>query len=172
MNILLIITIGLISGILGTLGGSGLKQLRIFVIPTLLTVIGLLFKNFWSLLILAWMGIFSIGYGVPDVDDEGSVLGKFWYNFWKGNRKLADIFTKLTLGIIFSFVLFFIGLFSKHLLTLLLSIPLAIISQVVFGGFIESLGSFKIFGKEVNVIEFFRYGVLGIAGCIQIIGVK
>jgi hypothetical protein len=167
MNQIFSIIISIICGLFGSLGGSGLKQFRTLGISFFLATVGL-FYNIYNIIILLWIPIFYIGYGVPSESNKGSVLGRFWYSFWKNNKKLADIFTKLTISLIFSFVLLLIGIIKGSLLVLLLTIHINIISQIVFGGLIESLGSIKIFGKEVNIIEIFRYGLLGLAGIIQI----
>lgn len=47
--------------------------------------------------------LLTIGYGIPTIapgrpdHDEGSTLGAFYYKLFKGNEKLANIFTRGTL---------------------------------------------------------------------------
>lgn len=80
------------------------KQIRRFGIPILLTLYTLLvLKNFWVLLILSQIGVYSIGHGITDDDwpedplsDQGSSLGSFfvmlfreWFDREK-SHKFAD----------------------------------------------------------------------------------
>lgn len=50
-------------------------------------------------LAMLW-GPLSLGYGVPDATDKGSALGAFFYKICKHNQKLADLFTRMTIGIL------------------------------------------------------------------------
>jgi len=169
----IIIGIGsLIIGLLGAWGGAEgtSKGWRRWGIPGFLTIIGLAFGNYWSPIILAWAGIFSLGYGIPGNGDEGSTLGRFWYKITGQNHLLADIFTKGTISIFLSIILAVIGLASGHLGSLVITVSLLIGSQLIFGGFWQIPGEFNFLGKKLTWNEFLRYLFAGFAGLIQIIG--
>jgi len=158
-------------GLFGAWGGSSKtsKGWRRYGIPGLINVIGLSYKKLKSFIIWAWSGIMSIGYGIPSKGDSGSSLGRFWFNLFKGNRKLADVGTKFTLGFMFAIVLAIVGIFKGNLDLLKITVPLAIGSHVIFGGIINKMGIFKLFGKELTWIEMLRYLTLTLAGIIQIL---
>jgi len=72
-----------VGGFFGAMGGSekGNKLYRRLGLSLLTLCIVSFFKgwSYWNLLCFGLFGIFSIGYGVPCVDDnKPSPLGKFW----------------------------------------------------------------------------------------------
>ncbi len=158
-------------GLLGAWGGAKgtSKGWRRFGIPGLLNVMGLGFKKFKSTIIWIWSAIASIGYGIPDSTDDGSTLGRFWYKILKGNHKATDVAVKGTIGFLYALVLGIIGFFQGNLDLVKITAPIAILSHVIFGGFWQVPGEFKLFGKKLTLNEFLRFGTLALAGGIQII---
>lgn len=164
--------VSIFSGLFGSWGGAEgtSKGWRRFGVSGLLATVGGFYKkSFKPTIISFWSVIMSMGYGIPDATDEGSTLGRFWFKIFKGNRKFTDLGVKFTLGSLFSVVLVGLGFLQNNLGTLKITVPIAIGSHVVFGGFIEKMGEFSLFGKKLTFIEFFRYGFLGLAGIIQIL---
>jgi hypothetical protein len=54
---------------------------------------------------LAAFGVLSMGYGLPDKDDAGSILGRFWLSLTKV-YEIADALTRATVGFLFSLCFF------------------------------------------------------------------
>ncbi len=161
----------LIAGILGGLSGAdnSSKIFRRLILPLLLYIIGLIYQNYYSVFILAWCGILSLGYGVPDATDEGSALGRFFYRICKKNQWWTNFAVKICLGIFFSSALIPIAILSKSTHLLLITIPLSILSQVLFGSLINGLGELNLFKRKILIIEIARYATLFLAGAIQLI---
>jgi len=161
----------IIGAILGAFGGAekSSKLFRRIGIPILLLLVGILFKNYAAMLVALYIPIFYVGYGIPDSGDSGSFLGKLWYKLFKKNHFLADIFTKATIGMLFSIVLIIIGILKHNSSFLLITIPITILSHVVFGGLIQGLGKIKIFNKELLGVDLLRYFSLTLAAAIQLI---
>ena len=158
-------------GLLGAWGGAEgtSKGWRRYGIPGLLSIISIGTKKFKTLIIGAWSGIASIGYGIPDSTDEGSTLGKFWYKIFKGNHKATDVAVKGTIGFMYALVLAIIGFFRGNLGILIITAPLAILSHVIFGGVWNAPGEIKVLGKKLTWNELLRFGTLTCAGVIQIL---
>lgn len=161
----------IIGAISGALGGAekASKLFRRIGIPILLLLIGVLFKNYAAILISLYIPIFYVGYGIPDVNDPGSFLGRFWFKIFKKNHFLADIFTKATIGTFFSIILSVIGILRHSSFLLLITIPMTILSYVIFGGLIQGLGEIKIFNKKLLGVDLLRYFFLTLAAAIQLI---
>jgi hypothetical protein len=161
----------IIGALLGAFGGAekSSKLFRRIGIPLLLLLIGILFKNYAAVLIALYIPIFYIGYGIPDATDSGSNLGRFWYKIFKGNHFLTDIFVKATIGFLFSVILTIIAILKHNVQLLLITIPITILSHVVFGGIIQGFGEIKLFGKKLNGLELARYLCLTLAAVVQLI---
>lgn len=159
----------IIGAFFGALGGAAKKQFRRFGIPGIIFITGLLNNNYLSFLIWFWAPILCMGYGVPDEHDKGSDLGRFWYKIFKSNRLLTNIFTKATLGFMFSLVLMIISFIGKNWHVLKISIPLVMLSHIIFGGLWQTPGNIKIGEKQLSVNELLRYGFLTAGGIAQII---
>ena len=99
-----------IIGFLGAFAGSDgtSKMWRRAGIPALTTVVAYVtlgfqlgwIKSLLSITCMSLWGALAIGHGIPSDNDEGSVLGRFYYRLFKENHLLADIFTRGTIGII------------------------------------------------------------------------
>jgi len=102
-----LLILAFIIGFLGAYAGSENTSLlwRRCGIPVIFTMCALIATmNIYTFFLMSLWGWFSIGYGIPDATDEGSTIGRFWYNIFN-NKFLTDIFTRGTvaLGICFSF---------------------------------------------------------------------
>ena len=75
----------------------------------------------WSALlwiVLACLALYAattIGYGIPDENDEGSPLGKFWYLFFNQDAKQANILTRATVGLAYGGSLALLSFIKGHL---------------------------------------------------------
>lgn len=161
----------IIGAILGALGGAekSSKAFRRIGIALLLLLVGILFRNYAAILIALYIPIFYVGYGIPDPPDEGSILGRFWYKIFKKNNLLANIFTKATIGVFFSIILTIIAILRHNVQLLFITVPITILSHVVFGALIQGLGMIKLFGKKLSGLELARYFFLTLAAAIQLI---
>lgn len=160
-----------IGAILGALGGAekSSKLFRRIGIPILLLLVGILFKNYAAILLSLYIPIFYIGYGIPDASDSGSSLGRFWYKVFKKNHFLSDIFTKATIGFLFSIILTIIAILQSNARLLFITISITIFSHVVFGGLIQGLGEIKLFKRKLLGVDLLRYFFLTLAVTIQLI---
>lgn len=159
------------NGLLGAYGGaSGTnKNWRRTGIPLFLVGSSFLLNKGLSSLILGLFGIgFGMGYGIPDENDEGSALGRFWVKLVK-NKTLAEIGVRGSIGAIFGSIACIYGLVKGNGLFSFISLPLGIIagsSALLF----RKLGVFKLFGKKLLWEEFFVNGLIGLTAIIQILG--
>lgn len=94
---------GAVCALLWAVGGAGPKMVRRIGVPIVMAV-SLSFTSLWLLMIvLPLWGVVSIGYGMPDPTDEGSILGRF-YSKWL-STKAANWSTRLTVYILFNLVM-------------------------------------------------------------------
>lgn len=167
--------IPILGGLLGAIGGSGNKPARRIGIPFITA--GYAYSNLhnlWVVTIFSMIGALSIGYGIPDENfltdptkDSGSTLGRFFYNLFKKNHLLADIFTRGTIGFLIALSL--------------LSIPIIKGNWIVYGvcsvGIIltnallswRNLGVYKLFNKELSWVETLTWGLISLFATLIII---
>lgn len=169
MIIFIIAIITIIAGLLGALGGAekSSKLFRRLGIPILIFISALLLKKYAEFLIFFYIPIFYLGYGIPDNTDKGSILGRFFFKLFN-NTLLADIFTKLIITVLFSFILISIAIFNHKINLLYITIPITIASHVIFGAFIQNICMIKFFNRDLNVVEILRYFLLTLAALIQL----
>ena len=90
---------GIICAFLWAMGGSGPKMVRRIGVPVVMGI-SLSFTNLWLLLtVLPLWGVVSIGYGMPDSTDRGSILGRFYSKFLP--PKAANWATRFTIFVLF-----------------------------------------------------------------------
>ena len=160
--------IALFSGLIGAFAGADgtSKAWRRYVLP--LSFLGLIWSNmssWWSFTVLGMIGAFSLGYGVPDSNDGGSPIGRFWYEvfiLYRQRRRhvLTDIFTRGTVSLVI--VLSLIGIpIVKNNWTEYLLYSLGIL--LVYSGLSwRDLGAFKFRGKILLYSEMIIYSIIGI----------
>lgn len=90
--------------ILWRMGGvkGGNKWFRRLGVPFFISLEILLATNAWiSILpfLLMWAPL-AMGYGIPDLTDEGSKLGAFFYKLTGKNERAANFYTRLVIGFI------------------------------------------------------------------------
>jgi len=94
---------GIVCAFFWAIGGSGPKGVRRVGVPIVMAT-SLSFTSLWLLLtVLPLLGVVSIGYGMPDPTDKGSVLGRF-YSRWLP-EKAANWSTRFTVYALFNVVM-------------------------------------------------------------------
>lgn len=94
---------GVICAFLWAIGGSGPKMVRRLGVPAVVAI-SMSFTSLWLLfLMLPLWGVVSMGYGMPDPTDKGSLLGRFYLKFLP--YKAANWSTRLTVYIMFNVVI-------------------------------------------------------------------
>jgi hypothetical protein len=151
---------------LGALSGQNWKWLRRYIIPLLVTGYAyFLLHNWWVLTIYSMAGALSIGYGIPQrnsilvfpnpnpLSDEGSFLGRFFWNLFKYNDLLANIFTRGIIGTLIFLSMLSIPIITQNWLSYFLgsALIIGIWGAVSWRGF----GSIpvKLFGKTYNLLK-------------------
>lgn len=168
-NITKLSIISLICGFLGAWGGASgtSKNWRRFLMPFSLS--GLAYghlKDWKCLLIMSMMGAFSIGYGIPDPTDEGSAIGRFWYQICHQNVLLANIFTRATIGFIVSLSLIWIPLIKGNWLTYLLCCSAVKTVYALISW--RDLGGIWFKGKYLLMVDMIVYGTVGLTTALMI----
>ncbi len=143
------------------------KSIRRIGIPVMLTLasLGVLLSVFGSigwlaLTVMSMAGVFSIGYGIPDANDDGSALGKFWYKVTKGNHFWSDVLTRGTIGVACCTSFVAIAIVGKILLAYLIGCAIIIGSYILFGAIIKNEGMFTFLGKRCLWEEAYIYGTI------------
>ena len=94
---------GIACAFLWAIGGSGPKLVRRIGVPIVMGI-SLAFTSLWLLLsVFPLWGIVSIGYGMPDSTDKGSILGRFYSKFL--SIKAANWATRFTIFVLFVIIM-------------------------------------------------------------------
>lgn len=143
------------------------KSIRRLGIPIVLTLSSLVFLvanfgavGFWALTIMSMSGVFSLGYGIPDETDEGSFLGRVWYEITGHSHFWADVLTRATIAIACCISILSIALVGKIMVAYLIGCVIIICSYIGFGAIIEKEGTFIFLGKECLYEEAYIYGII------------
>lgn len=164
-----------VGSFLATLGGQGVKELRRIVLPIILSIVGALsLQSYWGIL-MGTVGIsFAIGYGIPSfnaatmsVTDEGSTLGRFWYYHLNGNHKLADIFTRGSVGILQCLSGLVCPILKENWLMYFIGCAFIMIGQTVFS--YRGWGFIPFRGKELLYSDLLNYGCIFIGFTLMLI---
>jgi len=82
-------------------------------------------------------GVFSIGYGTPDTEDEGSTLSAFWIHLTNTkSERVLNILTRGTIGLAFGFSLLSLA-FLNNWIVWLIGTVLASVIYITFGALVE-----------------------------------
>jgi hypothetical protein len=165
LQIILIGVLGIIGGLLGAFGGAGgmggySKSLRRIGIASLITIVALIvsrFHSWWYLGLMSLAGILSIGYGIPDFSDKGSVLGRFWYKIFKNSHFWANIFTRLTLAIALCVPALLIAWTTGSWEAYNRAVGAITANYMLWATIIPREGSITLFGRKLLVEEFLIY---------------
>lgn len=151
----------ILGGLLGAFGGAdkSSKMYRRICIPGLLT--GYAYSNTQSVFVVTIMsmaGALSMGYGIPGPGDNGSALGRFFYNLFKQNHKLADIATRGTIGLMIALSTISVPIINKNWLIYgLCSLGIILTNALISW---KGFGTYKLFGKELSWVETITWGLI------------
>ena len=155
---------------LGALGGQGKKEYRRILLPILFSILGAISLESWWGILLGLIGIpLSIGYGLPDYfydyetdewieTDEGSTLGRFWYNFFGGDRVIVDVFTRGTIGFIMCLIGLICPFLTEKWLMYFFGCALIMLGQTVFSW--RGWGEVVLFGQKLLRSDLWNYGLI------------
>lgn len=162
--------ISLISGFLGAFAGADntSKTWRRIVIPLNLTIYSFVNLHDWMcVFLLGLIGVFSIGYGIPDrymrtpglwVYDGGSTLGKFWLKICNEDLFWTNVFTRGSIGLLVCLTILPIGHYNWFFY-ILGSLAIMLIYSFLSW---KDLGGFYFNTKRLLWVEFITYGVIGL----------
>jgi len=109
VGIPLSIVVAIVCGLLWAFGGAeGVsKFVRKIGVGLAISLIGYVVSWNWLAFLVLPLMLFGTaqGYGIPDGTDEGSNIGRFWYKTVCENEFLANVFTRITVGILYSVAL-------------------------------------------------------------------
>ena len=162
-------TIPLIGGWAGAFAGADKtsKAWRRILIPGLLTSYA--YSNTESLLVITVMSMaapISMGYGIPDETDEGSFLGRFYYNLFHQNHRLADICTRSTIGVLIALSMIGVPIVNKNWLIYGLATLGIILVEALISW--RGFGTYKLLGKELSWVETITWGLITLFGTLLI----
>ena len=94
---------GIITALLWRAGGEYKKAYRRFGVPLVLLPIILATREYQFLITMVmWVGVLSLGYGIPDKTDAGSWLGRFmWSKIQNKTEDDASVSVRLVLAVLF-----------------------------------------------------------------------
>lgn len=154
---------------LGAEGGQGVKWVRRFILPAVITVFTIfVVRNWWCLSVYTISAWLSIGYGIPSYfgegnpyNDEGSLLGRFFYKLFHNSELWANVFSRGTIGLLISLSMLSVPILKSTWLSFIAGL---IIITVIWATIAwRNSGSIpvKIFGKVYTLlnIDLIVYGV-------------
>ena len=165
----LVFVIGFLGAFAGSSGTS--KSWRRIGIPVIFTVSALIsLKSFWVILLMSIAGWLCCGYGIPDLYDEGSAIGRFYYKLFNQNHFYSDVCTRGTIGFLISISFIIVPLLKHNWLVYILGslgiiLTYALISWRDFGTFTFKLKNKTYYLLKVDILT---YSILGICGLLII----
>jgi hypothetical protein len=156
---------------LGSLGGQGIKEVRRFILPLIVTIYAyFLLQNIWVLTIYLMAFPLSIGYGIPDATDEGSAIGRFFYKMFHNSALWANVFTRGFVGLLISLSMLSVPIITNSLYSFLLGSLIIILIWALnsWRGYGEIQVQF--FGNKINLlnVDLITYGITSIGFIIII----
>jgi hypothetical protein len=162
INVLCILVLSVIAAVLGAMGGAEHlnKNFRRVGVPIVTSILGLIvLRSLWSIMLMARSAALSLGYGPPDpTDPKPSALGAFWYKIWKGNLKLTNIFTRMTVGITECITMITIAILTGNWLLYCIASLFIIANHITFGAIVTGEGTYTLFGKTLLKEESYLHG--------------
>ena len=166
-KIIVSIIIGAICALLGAWGGAEntTKGWRRVGIPLTIASFALcVLRRLWLLTTGSLGFVLSLGYGVPNpYVSKPSKIGKFWYNVFNKNEKLAMIFTRLTIGLLKGMCILSIPIIKGCWIPYIIAVLLICAVNILFGGdaLIRNEGTITLFGKKLLWEEIIIHGIVG-----------
>lgn len=162
MIFLIALILAVIAGFFGAWGGAKgtSKGWRRILVPAIATIFSILvLRSFWMIFNMARAGALSLGYGIPCFDDEGSDLGKFWFEVLGKDGFKANIATRATIGFVGSLTLLAIPIVAGHFYLFIIASILIIANNIYWGALKLEEGTFEVFGKQLLWEEAYIHGI-------------
>ena len=143
------------------------KNWRRFLIPFALA--GLAYghlHNLWVITIMTMMIGFSMGYGIPDPTDDGSSIGRFWYNLFNHNELLANIFTRGTVATMVNLSLISIPILKGNWLIYFIGCLFIKLAYTTCSW--RDLGGYWFKGKYLLWVDSIVYGMIGLVATVMV----
>lgn len=136
--ILIILTV-LLCAVLGTYSGSRntKKWPRRYLIPLTLAVHSSLSLSPWCMTLMLMAVPLSMGYGIPDDDDDGSTMAAFWYGAMNVPLKWLDFAVRGSIGVLIALTCISIPIVTGNWNTYFFCYFIIVLTYVVFGEWIE-----------------------------------
>jgi hypothetical protein len=169
INLLIASIVSVACGLFGAYGGAEKtsKGWRRVTIPLILSAAAYYYlRNIWVLTVGAMALPLSLGYGLPSLNDpEPSDIGEFWYLVFGGDKELATVFTRFTIGIIKTLCLISIPLLKGSWIQYYSLLCVLSLINIILGGdaIIKHEGSYTLFGKRLLWEETLIYGLEALA---------
>jgi hypothetical protein len=160
-------SIGLIFAVsmLGAIGGQGPKEVRRFILPAVVTIYAyfmlhsLWLDDLWLITIYLMSVPLSLGYGIPSfngpngtMDDEGSMIGAFFYKITK-SEMWVNILSRSVVGLLISLTMLSVPILKGTWISFLVGsvLIIGVWGAVSWRGF----GSIpvKLFGKTYTLLN-------------------
>jgi hypothetical protein len=172
---LIVVVLGAVLGALGGAENSS-KSFRRVLIPLILT--GFAYLNTQSIPVLTIMTMcfaLTIGYGIPslpilpDIDsgDEGSAVGRFWFNLFKKNEILANIGTRGTIGLLIGLSLISVSIINHNWLFYGIGCIGIILTNALVSW--QNWGQYTLFNRKLNYSDTLNWGLITLFGVLIII---
>lgn len=161
MKLVIVVLLSIVCGCLGAYAGSQntSKAWRRYGIPFIIVVFGC-FHTWWSLLSLSLIGILSSGYGIPDGNDSGSSLGRFWYKVFD-SHKMIDVGVRGTIGLLIIISCLYAPILSQKWVFYGVSAGVYLLIHILFTAIISGEPVIKTGNKQFLVEDFIAYAALG-----------
>jgi len=112
------------------------------------------------------MGTFSMGYGIPDSTDDGSSIGRFWYNLFNRNELWANVFTRGTIALMVNISLISIPILKGNWITYCIGCLFIGLVYTVCSW--RDLGGIWVKGKYLLLPDIIVYGTIGLITSIMV----
>ena len=160
---------GIICGLFGALGGADYSSnlYRRIGIPLYLFLTACICVHHWQVVsLLLMIGIFRIGYGIPDATDRGSWLGRIFYKLCQGNIFWTNSWTRNIIADLIGLTILPIGLVRHNYIALAIGCYLI---KFIFATLSwRDLGEFNLGNKRLLWSEFISYTAVGLGTLIII----
>ncbi|MAF43230.1 MAG: hypothetical protein CMI54_03545 [Parcubacteria group bacterium] len=135
-----------------------------------------------TLLVLGLWGATSIGYGIPDDPfqpngDDGSPLGKFWYETAKefgytthaDRAHVANVLTRGTVGLVYGLAVSPFCLIKGHWWWIIILPLIACANTVFWNAFCDDMPPFEIGPLKLNAKELITGAGVGLCGLLSLV---
>ena len=165
MIIVYIILTVLLCAALGTYSGSinTKKWPRRYLIPLTLALHSSLSLSPWCMTLMAIALAYSMGYGIPDDNDDGSTMAAFWYGAMNVPIMWLDFAVRGSIGFIVALACISIPIVTGNWGTYFIFSFLIILTYIAFGDWIDNEWVLVTENYTFLSEDFFVYGLTALA---------